>query len=94
MTVWGKIIIGDSRNMAELTDETISLVVTSPPHWHLKDYRVPGQIGYGQTLHEDFLDLARVWRECWRVLMPDRRLCINICRLWRLTSDDQTSPHP
>ena len=78
MGVWGKIIIGDSRNMAEVADESVSLIVTSPPYWHLKDYGVPGQIGYGQTLHEYLLDLARVWKECWRVLEPGRRLCINI----------------
>lgn len=78
MGVWGKIIIGDSRNMAEVADESISLIVTSPPYWHLKDYGVPGQIGYGQTLHDYLLDLARVWQECWRVLQPGRRLCINI----------------
>ncbi len=64
--------------MAEVADGRIALVVTSPPYWHLKDYGVPGQIGYGQTLHEYLLDLSRVWRECWRVLMPGRRLCINI----------------
>ncbi|MCS7178216.1 MAG: site-specific DNA-methyltransferase [Anaerolineae bacterium] len=74
----GKIIIGDSRNMAEVADGSIGLVVTSPPYWHLKDYGVPGQIGYGQTLHEYLLDLSRVWRECWRVLMPGRRLCVNV----------------
>ncbi len=78
MSVQGKIIIGDSRNMAEVADGSIGLVVTSPPYWHLKDYGVPGQIGYGQTLHEYLLDLSRVWRECWRVLMPGRRLSINI----------------
>lgn len=64
--------------MAEVADANIGLMVTSPPYWHFKDYRVPGQIGYGQTLHEYLLDLSRVWRECWRVLMPGRRLCINI----------------
>ncbi len=78
MTIWGKIIIGDSRSMAEVAEESIGLVITSPPYWHLKDYGEPGQIGYGQTLHEYLLDLSRVWRECWRVLMPGRRLCINI----------------
>ncbi|MEM0203011.1 MAG: DNA methyltransferase [Archaeoglobaceae archaeon] len=78
MDVQGKVIIGDSRNMVEVADESIGLVVTSPPYWHLKDYGVPGQIGYGQTLHEYLLDLSRVWKECWRVLMPGRRLCINI----------------
>ncbi|MCS7313819.1 MAG: site-specific DNA-methyltransferase, partial [Acidobacteria bacterium] len=61
-----------------MADESIALVVTSPPYWHIKNYGVPHQIGYGQTLHEYLYDLARVWRECWRVLMPGRRLCINI----------------
>ena len=33
-----KIIIGDSRNMEEIADESIHLIVTSPPYWQLKDY--------------------------------------------------------
>lgn len=73
-----KIIIGDSRKMVEVSDETIGLVVTSPPYWNIKDYGVEGQIGYGQTLHEYLKDLYRVWKECYRVLIPGRRLCINI----------------
>jgi DNA modification methylase/endonuclease YncB( thermonuclease family) len=72
------IYIADSRNMAEVSEESIDLIVTSPPYWHIKDYSAEGQIGYGQSLHEYLLDLSRVWRECWRVLKPGRRLCINI----------------
>lgn len=64
--------------MPEVRDECVALVVTSPPYWHIKDYGVEGQIGYGQSLHEYLIDLSRVWRECWRVMMPGRRLCINI----------------
>ncbi|WP_045173569.1 DNA methyltransferase [Anaerocellum danielii] len=75
---WGKIIIGDSRNMSEIDNETIDLIITSPPYWHLKDYGVENQIGYGQTLHEYLKDLYRVWQECFRVLKEGRRLCINI----------------
>jgi DNA modification methylase len=78
MQVRATIYIADSRNMAEVSDESVHLIVTSPPYWHLKDYGVQGQIGYGETLHEYLLDLSRVWRECWRVLKPGRRLCINI----------------
>ncbi|MDI6852525.1 MAG: site-specific DNA-methyltransferase [Deltaproteobacteria bacterium] len=73
-----KIIIGDSRVMPEVEAESVHLVVTSPPYWHIKDYGQPGQIGYGQTLHEYLKDLYCVWRECRRVLKPGRRLCINI----------------
>lgn len=72
------VYFADSRNMAELSDESVHLVVTSPPYWHIKDYGCEGQIGYGQSLHEYLVDLSRVWRECYRVLQPGRRLCINI----------------
>ena len=73
-----KIIIGDSRNMFELKDNSIQLIVTSPPYWSIKDYGVKNQIGYGQTLHEYLKDLYRVWKECFRVLEEGRRLVINI----------------
>ena len=78
MSNWAKIIIGDSRKMLEVEDNSIDLVVTSPPYWHIKDYGVEGQIGYGQSLHEYLKDLYRVWKECYRVLKPGRRLCINL----------------
>jgi DNA modification methylase len=78
MSSWAKIIIGDSRKMIEIKDETIDLIITSPPYWHIKDYGKIGQIGYGQTLHEYLKDLYMVWKECFRVLKPGRRLCVNI----------------
>ena len=50
MKTKAKIIIGDSRQMKEVKNEEIDLIVTSPPYWHIKDYGIP--VGYGQTLHE------------------------------------------
>ena len=72
------IYIADSRRMPEIEDKSIDLIVTSPPYWHIKDYGVKGQIGYGQTLHQYLKDLYRVWKESYRVLKPGRRLVINI----------------
>jgi len=72
------IILGDSRSMSEIADSQIDLVVTSPPYWHLKDYGMSGQIGYGQSLHEYLCSLYLVWKECFRVLRPGSRLCVNI----------------
>jgi modification methylase len=73
-----QIILGDSRSLAELGDGSVDLVVTSPPYWHIKDYGVPGQTGYGQSLHHYLRDLYYVWQECFRVLTPGSRLCLNI----------------
>ena len=69
---------GDSRAMTEVDAASIDLVVTSPPYWHIKDYGMPGQIGYGQSLHEYLKDLYYTWRECFRVLREGARLCINV----------------
>ncbi len=62
----------------EVEAAAIDLVVTSPPYWHIKDYGVPGQLGYGQSLHEYLKDLYHTWRECFRVIREGGRLCINI----------------
>ncbi len=68
----------DCRRMPELGEASVDLVVTSPPYWQIKDYGSPGQIGFGQGLHDYLRDLARVWQECLRVLRPGGRLCINV----------------
>jgi len=78
MENWAKIIIGDSRKMLEVEDQSIQLIVTSPPYWSIKNYGIKNQVGYGQTLHEYLKDLYRVWKESYRVLEPGRRLVINI----------------
>jgi DNA modification methylase len=75
---FAKIIIGDSRKMFEIEDESVDLIITSPPYWHIKDYGVPGQIGYGQDLHQYLKDIYYVWMECFRVLRKGGRFCLNI----------------
>jgi len=73
-----KIIIGDSRHMDEVKTESVDLIVTSPPYWNIKNYETDSQIGYGQTIQEYLQDMRKVWKECYRVLKPGTRLCINI----------------
>ena len=73
-----KIIIGDSRQMTEIDDKSIQLIVTSPPYWQLKDYGNGGQIGFDDTYENYINNLNLVWNECYRALEDGCRLCINI----------------
>ena len=72
------IITGDSRNMSELKDKSIQLIITSPPYWQLKDYGTENQIGYNDSYENYINNLNLVWNECYRVLENGCRLCINI----------------
>ncbi len=73
-----KIINGDSRQMNLLPDESVHLVITSPPYWQLKDYGTENQIGYHESYEEYINNLNLVWNECYRILHQGCRLCINI----------------
>jgi site-specific DNA-methyltransferase (adenine-specific) len=64
--------------MKEVPDETVHLVITSPPYWQLKDYGNGMQIGFNDTYEEYINNLNLVWNECHRVLHKGCRLCINI----------------
>ena len=73
-----KIINGDSRQMTELDDKSVDLVITSPPYWQLKDYGTENQIGYNDSYEEYINNLNLVWNESYRVLNNGCRLCVNI----------------
>jgi len=67
-----------SENMKEIENDSIDLIITSPPYGQIKDYNSKNQIGYGEEFSDYFSRLKRVWEECHRVLTPQRRCCINI----------------
>lgn len=72
------IIIGDAQQMPEIKDESVHLIITSPPYWNIKDYGIQNQIGYHDTYEEYIKKLNNVWDECYRVLHKGCRVCINI----------------
>jgi DNA modification methylase len=66
----------DARDLAFLKDESVHLVVTSPPYWTLKEYPPNRQQLGAIEDYENFLsELDKVWSECARVLVPGGRIC-------------------
>jgi site-specific DNA-methyltransferase (adenine-specific) len=75
-----RIYCADSRAMEQVDDESVQLIVTSPPY----------NVGKNYTNHHDALDLdaylaflESVWRECQRVLVRGGRIAINVANTWR-----------
>jgi modification methylase len=70
-----RLINGDARNLSFLEDESVHLVVTSPPYWNLKRYNEnPDQLGHVQEYEQFLAELEKVWRHVYRLLVPGGRL--------------------
>lgn len=70
-----RLINGDSRDLSFLHDESVHLVVTSPPYWNLKKYNENSdQLGHIQEYESFLLELEKVWRHVYRILVPGGRL--------------------
>lgn len=70
-----RLVQGDARDLNFIPDESIHLVVTSPPYWILKRYREhPAQLGHIEDYEEFIEELSKVWEHCYRILVPGGRL--------------------
>ena len=81
------IYLGDARSPNPLPgDNTVHLVVTSPPYWNLKRYhhdRRGAQLGHIDGRQDFLSELEKVWSHCYRMLVPGGRLCVvvgDVCR--------------
>lgn len=64
--------------MTELSDNSVHLIITSPPYWQLKDYGTNNQIGFHDSYEQYINNVNLVWKECYRILHNGCRLCVNI----------------
>jgi|TARA_B100000929_G_scaffold231448_1_gene187916 site-specific DNA-methyltransferase (cytosine-N4-specific) len=67
-----------SEKMKEVDDSSIRLIVTSPPYFNAKDYDNKKQIGQRTKTYDGYIQsMINVWKECFRILKPNGKLCIN-----------------
>ena len=65
----------DARDMSFINDTSVHLVVTSPPYWNLKEYENgTNQLGIIDDYEEFVNELTKVWKECYRILVPGGRI--------------------
>lgn len=79
-----RVIVGDAARMSETADDSIHLVVTSPPYFDAKMYSrevVENDLGNIHNIDDWFDKISEVWREVYRVLSPGRKAFINIMNL-------------
>lgn len=79
----------DSRDLGFIDNESIHLVVTSPPYFNLKDYgeASAGQLGEIDEYEKFNQMLDQVWEQCYRKLVPGGRLCVVVGDVLRSRSD-------
>ncbi len=97
-----KVFFKDARKMSEIPDNSVHLIVTSPPYFNIKDYSKDGyqknqisdkkkeQIGDIQDYKKYIDELLLVWKECERVLKPNGKLVINVPLMPMLKKDFNT----
>lgn len=84
----------DARKLDFLSPGSTHLVVTSPPYWTLKEYRLTdGQLGHVADYEEFLRELDQVWRRCFAALVPGGRLvCVvgDVCLSRRRNKGEHT----
>lgn len=83
------IFFKNSQKMSNVKNESVDLIITSPPYFNIKDYAKDGyqdkvhskinraQLGDIKNYKDFIVGLQKVWKECERVLKPNGKLIIN-----------------
>ncbi len=85
-----KVFYKNSQKMNEIPNNSVDLIITSPPYFNIKDYAKDGKqkeehstkkkkdIGSFQSYSKYIEQMTEVWVEAERILVPNGKLCINV----------------
>jgi site-specific DNA-methyltransferase (adenine-specific) len=83
-TAADRLFVGDAREMHDVPDNSVALVVTSPPYFAGKEYEAALGVGHIPATYLEYLVMLRdVFAECRRVLEPGGRIAVNVANLGR-----------
>src|SRR5680860_1294268 len=78
------LVCRDARDMATVADNSVALVVTSPPYFAGKEYEEALGEGHIPASYLEYLGMLRdVFAECKRVMEPGGRIAVNVANLGR-----------
>ena len=66
------------EELIKIKDNSIQLIITSPPYWNARDYKHQKQIGFNDTYEEYLVKMKKIFKECVRILLPDGKIALNI----------------
>lgn len=85
-----KVYFKSSADMSDVPDNVVDVIVTSPPYFNIKDYFKDGKqkkkvsnakkndVGNIDSFDKYIDSLVPIWKECFRVLKPNGKLCVNV----------------
>lgn len=82
---------GDARDLSMIEDESVELIVTSPPYFNLKQYEngTGGEDQLGDINDYEYFNeqIDSVWRQCYDKLVEGGRMCVVVGDVLRSRSE-------
>jgi DNA modification methylase len=86
-----ELFLGDARDLSMVENESVELVVTSPPYFDIKDYENgtggDDQLGDIQDYRAFNSEIDEVWKNCYDKIVPGGRMCVVVGDVLRSRSD-------
>ena len=87
-----KLYVGNAtQELLNIEENSIQLIVTSPPYWNARNYEHPQQIGFNDTYEEYLKRMRQIFEGCVRVLLPDGKITLNIGNIYNKDNTEKRS---
>ncbi len=86
---WNNVYYKSSTKMDDVPDNSVELIITSPPYFNIKDYnegtnksfntkKKRNDVGSINSVNKYLDKMDEIWKECERVLKPNGKLVVNV----------------